>query len=81
MTKWCIYLLYDTVSFCNDHTFVLKKFVFWNKFICSHFQSYIRCKHVDYCSQKEEAFYDIQLNVKGKKNGKWFNFIKVVFEQ
>lgn len=30
--------------------------------------SYIRCKHVNYCSQKEEAFYDIQLNVKGKKN-------------
>lgn len=30
--------------------------------------SYIRCKHVEYCSQKEEAFYDIQLNVKGKKN-------------
>ncbi|KAK3090560.1 hypothetical protein FSP39_012693 [Pinctada imbricata] len=30
--------------------------------------SYIRCKHVDYCSQKEEAFYDIQLNLKGKKN-------------
>ncbi|XP_053388715.1 ubiquitin carboxyl-terminal hydrolase 7-like [Mercenaria mercenaria] len=29
--------------------------------------SYIRCKHVEYCSQKEEAFYDIQLNVKGKK--------------
>ncbi|XP_052767469.1 ubiquitin carboxyl-terminal hydrolase 7-like isoform X2 [Mya arenaria] len=30
--------------------------------------SYIRCKHVNYCSQKEEAFYDIQLNVKGMKN-------------
>ncbi|KAH3867833.1 hypothetical protein DPMN_030970 [Dreissena polymorpha] len=29
--------------------------------------SYIKCKHVNYCSQKEEAFYDIQLNVKGKK--------------
>lgn len=30
--------------------------------------SYIRCKHIDYCSSKEEAFYDIQLNLKGKKN-------------
>ncbi|KAL3876817.1 hypothetical protein ACJMK2_034611, partial [Sinanodonta woodiana] len=30
--------------------------------------SYIKCKHVDYGSKKEEAFYDIQLNVKGKKN-------------
>lgn len=30
--------------------------------------SYIRCKNVEYCSQKTEAYYDIQLNVKGKKN-------------
>ncbi|KAL5018785.1 hypothetical protein ScPMuIL_004507 [Solemya velum] len=30
--------------------------------------SYIRCKHVDYCSQRVEAFYDIQLNLKNKKN-------------
>ncbi|ESO99743.1 hypothetical protein LOTGIDRAFT_176495, partial [Lottia gigantea] len=29
--------------------------------------SYIRCKHVNYCSQKEETFFDIQLNVKSKK--------------
>lgn len=30
--------------------------------------SYIRCKNVDYGSQREETFFDIQLNVKGKKN-------------
>ncbi|XP_050394501.1 ubiquitin carboxyl-terminal hydrolase 7 isoform X1 [Patella vulgata] len=30
--------------------------------------SYIRCKHVNYCSQKEETFFDIQLNIKSKKN-------------
>ncbi|ESO84027.1 hypothetical protein LOTGIDRAFT_184079 [Lottia gigantea] len=30
--------------------------------------SYIRCKHVNYCSQKEETFFDIQLNVKSKKS-------------
>lgn len=30
--------------------------------------SYIKCKHVDYGSQRIEPFYDIQLNVKEKKN-------------
>ncbi|XP_071107818.1 ubiquitin carboxyl-terminal hydrolase 7-like [Haliotis cracherodii] len=30
--------------------------------------SYIKCKHVEYGSQKTETFFDIQLNVKGKKN-------------
>lgn len=30
--------------------------------------SFIRCKHVDYCSSRVEPFYDIQLNIKGKKN-------------
>ena len=30
--------------------------------------SFIRCKHVDFNSSREEPFYDIQLNVKGKKN-------------
>lgn len=30
--------------------------------------SYIRCKNVDYTSNRTETFYDIQLNVKGKKN-------------
>ena len=39
------------------------KFIFF-------FQSYIKCKHVDYGSQRIEPFYDIQLNVKEKKNGK-----------
>ena len=31
-------------------------------------QSFIRCKHVDCSSSRIEPFYDIQLNVKGKKN-------------
>ncbi|CAH0563456.1 unnamed protein product [Brassicogethes aeneus] len=30
--------------------------------------SYIRCKNVDYSSTRTETFYDIQLNIKGKKN-------------
>lgn len=30
--------------------------------------SFIRCKHVNYCSSRVEPFYDIQLNIKGKKN-------------
>lgn len=30
--------------------------------------SFIRCKHVDYTSSRVEPFYDIQLNVKGKKS-------------
>ncbi|XP_026805459.1 ubiquitin carboxyl-terminal hydrolase 7 isoform X1 [Rhopalosiphum maidis] len=30
--------------------------------------SYINCKNVDYSSKRTETFYDIQLNIKGKKN-------------
>lgn len=30
--------------------------------------SFLRCKHVSYTSSRVEPFYDIQLNVKGKKN-------------
>jgi len=30
--------------------------------------SFIRCKHVDCSSSRNEPFYDIQLNVKGKRN-------------
>lgn len=30
--------------------------------------SFIRCKNVDYQSKRTEPFYDIQLNVKGKRN-------------
>lgn len=30
--------------------------------------SYIRCKNVDYKSTRTESFYDIQLNIKGKKS-------------
>ncbi|XP_074647259.1 ubiquitin carboxyl-terminal hydrolase 7-like isoform X2 [Tubulanus polymorphus] len=29
--------------------------------------SFIQCKHVNYVSSRQEPFYDIQLNVKGKK--------------
>ena len=34
-------------------------------------KSYIKCKNVDFESSREEAFYDVQLNVKDKKNGGW----------
>ncbi|XP_055383961.1 ubiquitin carboxyl-terminal hydrolase 7 [Condylostylus longicornis] len=30
--------------------------------------SYIKCKNIDYTSKRIETFYDIQLNIKGKKN-------------
>ena len=30
--------------------------------------SFIRCKNVDYTSSRTESFYDVQLNIKGKKN-------------
>jgi ubiquitin carboxyl-terminal hydrolase 7 len=30
--------------------------------------SYVKCKHVDYESRRVEGFYDIQLNIKGKKD-------------
>ena len=29
--------------------------------------SYVRCKNLDYKSTRTESFYDIQLNIKGKK--------------
>ncbi|KAL3318378.1 Ubiquitin carboxyl-terminal hydrolase 7 [Cichlidogyrus casuarinus] len=35
---------------------------------CGKMLSYIRCKHVDYESKREENFYDIQLKVKGNGN-------------
>ncbi|KAK2192630.1 hypothetical protein NP493_27g01010 [Ridgeia piscesae] len=30
--------------------------------------SYIKCKHIDYMSSRTELFYDIQINIKGKKD-------------
>ena len=45
-----------------------------NSFSCLFFRlfegkmiSYIRCKNVDYKSTRTESYYDIQLNIKGKK--------------
>lgn len=35
--------------------------------------SFIKCKLVDYTSTRVETFYDIQLNVKGNKNSKYFH--------
>ena len=32
-------------------------------------ESYIRCTNVEYESTRMETFFDIQLNIKGKKNG------------
>lgn len=42
-------------------------------------QSFIKCKNVNYESKRSETFYDIQLNVKGKKNSKFFNPHLVIF--
>ena len=50
--------------------------------------SFIRCKHVDYESSREESFMDVQLNVKDRKDGnvllirskqmcKWFGHLAV----
>lgn len=33
--------------------------------------SYIKCKNVNVSSTRVETFYDIQLNIKGKKNSKF----------
>ena len=33
-------------------------------------ESYVRCTNVEYESTRIETFFDIQLNIKGKKNGK-----------
>jgi len=30
--------------------------------------SFIKCKHVQYESSRSETYYDIQLNIKGRKN-------------
>lgn len=38
--------------------------------------SYIKCKNVDYQSTRLETFYDIQLNIKGKKNSEYSNIVK-----
>jgi hypothetical protein len=32
------------------------------------FKSYVKCKAIDYESRRVEGFYDIQLNIKGKKD-------------
>ena len=32
-------------------------------------ESYIKCSHVDYVSSRVETFFDIQLNIKDKKDG------------
>lgn len=32
-------------------------------------ESFIRCTQVEYESTRVETFFDIQLNIKGKKNG------------
>lgn len=34
--------------------------------------SFIKCKNIEYKSTREETFYDIQLNIKGKKNSMCF---------
>lgn len=33
--------------------------------------SFIKCKNIDYKSTRVETFYDIQLNIKGKKSSEY----------
>lgn len=42
--------------------------------------SFIKCKNIDYKSTRVETFYDIQLNIKGKKNSKYQNCIIIIFK-
>ena len=35
--------------------------------------SYISCMNVDYESKRSESFFDIQLNIKGKRTGTMFS--------
>lgn len=39
--------------------------------------SYIKCKNVEYTSTRIETFYDIQLNIKGKKNSELRCFVLI----
>lgn len=66
MKKTCVEgtipkLVYDFVIFLSSN-FLLHLRLFEGKMI-----SYIRCKNVDYKSTRTESYYDIQLNIKGKK--------------
>ena len=40
--------------------------------------SYIKCKNVNVSSTRVETFYDIQLNIKGKKNSEYIYIIIIV---
>ena len=53
--------VYDFVIFLSSNFLLLLR-LFEGKMI-----SYIRCKNVDYKSTRTESYYDIQLNIKGKK--------------
>lgn len=37
--------------------------------------SFIKCKNIDYKSTRVETFYDIQLNIKGKKSSKYYVYL------
>lgn len=39
--------------------------------------SFIKCKNIDYKSTRIETFYDIQLNIKGKKTSELKNLRKL----
>ena len=40
--------------------------------------SYIKCKNVEYTSTRIETFYDIQLNIKGKRNSMFYGIIIIL---
>lgn len=65
--------LFEGKMIVSYYTFKYIHFYFYVKQLTIYimcFQSYINCKNVDYTSKRTETFYDIQLNIKGKKNSK-----------
>lgn len=54
------------IVLCSQLVCIVNNFHSYNCF----FQSFIKCKYIDYQSTRTETFYDIQLNIKGKKNSK-----------
>ena len=54
-------------EFCLGKQKRFKCFVFIFRLFEGKMISYIQCKNVDYKSTRTESYYDIQLNIKGKK--------------
>ena len=55
------FFLYFNKNFIGDKILIF--FLFF-----SFLKSFVRCKHVNFSSSRTEPFYDIQLNIKDKKD-------------